>query len=41
VAIATEISANMSFLSEKIDKDPIVSLLLETAHHGYLAALQK
>lgn len=41
VAIATEISANEWFLSEKTNKGLIVSTLLESSHSWYLAALQK
>ena len=41
VAIATEISASGWFLSEKIEKDSIVSTLSESSRSWYLAALQK
>lgn len=41
IAIATEISANEWFLSEKTNKDFVVSTLSESSHSGYLAALQK
>lgn len=41
VAIATEISANGWFLSEKTNKNSIISTLSESSRSGYLAALQK